>query len=256
MTPRELDTDQLLGALGEMHSAERAELMRLEQAAQELAAREPERAQALEDRLMDELFTSTPAQPLPAATPVRSNTATSFKDVRVVVPMQLASRSRVLSKLASAAAVSVALAAAVVLWVRQPAAQPFEVAYTLVAPAPDALSRSTAGQATSGVYSLGRTLRFAIRPAERYEGALNVTCYAVQDDRVLRLDPQVELDQAGGARATLAGDMLSRSLHAGSWELRFYVAPPSAPTVSESLVRAGQCPSDTRCLSFAARFVL
>jgi hypothetical protein len=141
------------------------------------------------------------------------------------------------------------------LWVRQPAAQPFEVAYTLDAPAPDAHSRSPAAHTTSGVYSLGRTLRFALRPAERYKGALIVTSYAVQDDTVLRLDSQVEFDPAGGARATLAGEMLSRTLHEGSWQLRFYIAPPSAPAVSQSQVRAGQCPSDTRCLSFAARFV-
>jgi len=254
MTPRELDTDQLLGALGELHSRERAELLQLEQAADELAAREPERAQALEDRLMDELFVNHADLPLQAAASVQPKAATSFKDMRVVLPIQ--ARSRGWSKLASAAAVSVAMAAAVTLWVRQPAAQPFEVTYTLVAPAPDAQSRSAAAPTTSGVYSLGRTLRFALRPAERYNGALTVTSYAVQDDTVLRLDPLVELDPAGGAMATLAGEMLSRTLREGSWELRFYVAPPSATAVSQSQVRAGQCPSDTRCLRFAARFVL
>jgi hypothetical protein len=252
MTPRELDPDQLLGALAELHSTERAELMRLEQQAEELAAREPERAQALEERLMDELFVSKDALQLKVATPVQPE---SFKDVGLVVPRRAVARWRGLSKLASAAAVSVAMAAAVMLWVRQPAAQPFEMAYTLVAPAPDAHSRAPAAHATSGVYSLGRTLRFALRPAERYTGALTVTSYAVQDDTVRRLDSQVELDPAGGARATLAGEMLSRTLHEGSWQLRFYIAPPSAPAVSQSQVRAGQCPSDTRCLSFAARFV-
>lgn len=248
MTPRELDSDQLLGALGELHSKERAELLRLERSADELAAREPERAQALEDRLMDELFASNAAVPLQGATAV-----TSFKDMHMVVPNQV--RSRGFSRLASAAAVSVAMAAAVMLWVRQPAAEPFEVTYTLVAPAPDAQSRSAAAPTAFGVYSLGRTLRFALRPAERYQGALTVTSYAVQNGTVLQLESQVELDPAGGARATLDGEMLSRTLREGSWELRFYVAPPSATTVTHSQVRAGQCPSDTRCLSFAARFV-
>jgi hypothetical protein len=252
MTARELDTDQLLGALGELHKRERAELLQLESSADELAAREPERAQALEDRLMDELFSSGAAMPLRAATPAQPRAAMSFKDVRMVVPSQ--ARPRRFSKLASAAAVSVAMAAAVLLWARQPA-EPFEVTYTLVAPAPDAQSRSAAAPTISGVYSLGRTLRFALRPAERYTGALTVTSYAVQDDTVLPLEAQVELDPAGGALATLDGEMLSRALREGSWELRFYIAPPSATAVSQSQVRAGQCPSATRCLSFAARFV-
>lgn len=251
MTPRELDTDQLLSALGELHSTERAQLVRLEQQAEELAAREREHVQSLEDRLMDELFASDPALPLQAAMSVQPIGPTSFKDVGLVVPME--ARSRRMSKLASAVAVSVAMAAAVMLWVRQPAAQPFEVTYTLVAPPPDAQSRSATAHA--GVYSLGRTLRFALRPAERYTGALTVTSYAVQEGRVLRLDSHVELDPAGGALAILDGEMLSRTLREGSWELRFYVAPPSATAVSQSQVRAGQCPSATRCLSFAARFV-
>jgi len=234
MTPRELDTDPLLAALGELQRRERAELARLDERAWELATREPQRAQALEDRLMDELF-----QPVVHPKEAKPITAHSR-------------RSR---GIASAAAVCIALVAAVMISVQTPATRRFEVSYTLIAPAPDAQTRTAAAPATTGVYSLGRTLVFTLRPAERYEGALSVTCYALQDAQVIPLNAQVELDSAGGARVVMARDMLSRSLHEGSWQLQFYIAPPSAAVVDRAQVRARQCPSDTRCLSFAARFV-
>jgi hypothetical protein len=237
MTPRELDADRLLGTLGELHRTERAELAHLDKQADELAAIGPERAQALEDRLMDELFL---------------NKAAPVEQPKLEKPKP---RPRRAVQLASAAAFSCAMAAAGLLWVRQPDAQPFAVSYTLVAPAPDAQTRSAAQPASSGTYSLGRSLSFALRPAERYEGALNVACYAAQERSVIQLDAQVERDPAGGLRVVLPADRLTRSLHKGRWELLFYVAPPSAAVVSESQVRERQCPNDTRCLTFTARFV-
>jgi hypothetical protein len=270
MTVRELDPDQLLGALGELHRAERTELARLEQPAQELAALEPERAQALEARLMQELFVAKVAlQPPQAATDLqpaamhpeypRLDEAQCEKgsraELRSFVSQQRRPRSARAAQLASAAAVSVAMAAAAMLWIGQPGAQPFAPTYTLEAPSPDAVSRSPATQATAGVYSLGRTLTFALRPALRYDGAIRVACFAVQENTVIHLEPQVELDPAGGARVTLSAGTLTRALHEGRWQLRFYVSPPSATAVSASQVRARQCPSDTRCLALDVRFV-
>jgi hypothetical protein len=239
MTTRELDADRLLGALGELHRTERSELARLDEQAQELAAREPERAQALEDRLMDELFVAKPA-PLSAAV---SRSSPPKPRLRRTV------------QLASAAAFSCAMAAAALLWVRAPEAQPFAVSYTLVPPSSDATTRSVSQATSPGVFSLGRTLTFALRPAVRYEGALSVVCYAAQERAVIRLHAQVELDPAGGARVAIPADTLTQAVRKGSWELLFYVAPPSAAGVSESQVRDRQCPSDTRCLTYAARFV-
>lgn len=230
MTPRELDDDRMLSALGELQRSERAELGRWDARAQELAARDPERARALEDRLMAELFAAPPAA---AARPMR--------------PARRRAR-----QLASAAALSLAAAASFLLWAREPR---FDVTYTLVAPSPDAQSRSSAQPGTSAVYSLGRTLTFLFRPALRYEGALSVTCYASQEEKIVRLDPEVERDPAGGARVRLPADVLREALDEGSWQLRFYLAPPSAADVTAAEVRAAQCPPDTRCLTFDARFV-
>jgi hypothetical protein len=226
MTQHELDADQLLGALGALQRAQRAELERLEEPARELAAREPERARALETRLIRELFAA------PAA------------------PRRLARIGRAWSL----AAAGCAMAAAALLWVRAPAA--FDVAYTLVPPAQDAALRALPAESspsTGGTYNLGRELSFTLRPATRYTGPLRVLAYAARGGAVVQLDADVEHDPAGGARVTLATP--SSQLSEGSWELLFYVSPPTVPAVSEAELRGRSCPGATRCLALTARFV-
>ena len=237
MTPHELDADQLLGALGELQQGERSELAHLEQPARELAEREPERAQALEDRLMQELFSVEAAPAEAVATQPR----------RVARPRRFA-------QLAAAAGASCAVALGLLLWDHPEAGQPFEVRYTLEAPTPDAHTRAAGVAPEPGAYSLGRSLSFVLRPAERYAGPLRVSCYAAQQDAVVPLDAQVEHDPGGGARVVLSAAALTKVLRAGSYELLFYVARQATPEINEAQVRTRQCPDDTRCLTFSARF--
>jgi hypothetical protein len=150
------------------------------------------------------------------------------------------------------------MAAAALLWVTRPpsgAEHAFDVSYTLVPPAPDAQVRSAAARSepdVPGKYTLGRTLTFTLRPTERYTGQLRVLCYAAQGDKLIRLDPQLQIEPEGGAQVVLP---TRPQLNAGSWELLFYVSPLSATALSASQLHARRCPEDTRCLAFNAQFV-
>jgi hypothetical protein len=222
MTAHERGAEELLGALGELQRAQRAELDRFELPARELAAREPERVQAFEARLLREL----------AAPHV----------VAKAKPQRM-------GRVVSIAAASCAIAAAALLWVRAPAE--FELQYTLVPPTADAVTRAAQPTAAGGSYTLGRTLSFALRPTLRHSGPLHVSAYAAKDGVLVELHPQVELDPAGGAHVTVATGPGSQLTSAGSWELQFRVSPESVAAVSD----AGSCPANTRCLTYRARFV-
>jgi hypothetical protein len=217
--------EQLLGALGELQRAQRAELERFEEPARVLAAREPERMPAFEARLLREVCGVTPKP-----------------------------RRRALARTVSFAAASCALVAAALLWVRAPAK--FDRAYTLVPPTADAVTRAAQPAAAGGSFTLGRTLTFTLRPAERYSGAVRVLAYATlaETGTLVQLDPKVELDPAGGARVAVATGPGSQLTSPGSWELQFHVAPDSAAAASDAELRARRCPADTRCLTFSARF--
>jgi hypothetical protein len=223
MIQRELEGDELLAALGELQRAEREQLAHWEEPAQQLAAQEPERTRALEKRLVRELLDA----------PARD-------------------RARVRTRVASAAAISFAMAAVVMLWVgRSPVAH--ELSYTLVPPAFDAVTRGPAAPREAGVYSLGRTLTFDLRPRSRYSGPLALSLYAARGGEVVALRPEVTHDPAGGVRVVLP--TADGKLSEGSWELLFYLALERAVLISDDQLQRRECPAGTHCLVFGARFV-
>ena len=225
MTSRERGAEEMLGALGELQRLQRAELEHFETAACELAEREPERMQAFEARLVRELSHGTS----------RAARAVTLKPRRMGRAFSLA---------------ALTCAAAALLWARAPAT--FDIQYTLVPPAADAVTRGPQLQAAGGPYTLGRTLTFLLRPAVRYSGPLHVSAFAAHGETLVQLEPTVELDPAGGARVILATGPGSQLTSEGSWQLQFIVSPAA---VSGGQLHARSCPADTRCLTFSARFV-
>lgn len=239
MNPDTHDSEAVLEALGQLHGVQRRELEQLTQQARALAARGAGSRPRAEGRLMQQLF----------------------PEARGDVQGPGERRRR----LAFAAAGGMLVAAAALLVLRPalvpaPASQPFDVAYRLVPPRPDASLRAASppgsnAARSSGVFSLGRTLEIALLPATRHSGALRVDCYATQAGRLIHFQPTLERDAAGGVRVILrTGPGTQLDVQEGRWELLFYLAPASAPGVSERSVRARVCPADVRCLKLEVRF--
>jgi hypothetical protein len=222
MSGRDRDPEDVLAALGALHRQEQAELAAFEAQALEWTAVDPAHQRALDERLFRELG-------VPAGAP----SAVQRPRIKRSVVAGL-----------GAAAVALAAAAAVLLVPSPPTAAP---AFTLIPPPSDAEVRSSE-RATTGaaeaVYTLGRTLRFTLRPATRYQGPLEVTCAAHQGNRSVAFVPDVRVDEAGSRTLTVTtGRDAQLDVPSGQWELRCHLRAESDAQAAVKAVFLPQLPN-------------